>query len=320
MLGWDEREGRILHALAEAEVRGVRPDSEELLGDTRMDPRQAEFGLVALLDAGMVAGINTTTHDGFHYSDLRLLPDGRRALGEWPGSSKAVEAPLAGMELFISHSSQDADLAAALVGLLRSALSIPADEVRCTSVDGYRLPGGAETGNQLREEIFGAQALIGLLSPASLASSFVLFELGARWGARKHLLPLLARGVVPSAIPGPIADLNALNATNTSQVHQLVSDIGSQLGRKPAAPAVYEGSVAELALLARPQHQGEGESLGAAEVGRRQALLARLRQEYLLGHDGLTPAMLAGTEPIPSDWVERRLEELGEPWRQQAYW
>jgi predicted nucleotide-binding protein len=42
----------------------------------------------------------------------------------------------------------------------------------------------------------------------------------------------------------------------------------------------------------------------------RATLMGRLRQEYILSHDELTPALLAGTEPLPIEWVEQRLREL----------
>jgi hypothetical protein len=43
----------------------------------------------------------------------------------------------------------------------------------------------------------------------------------------------------------------------------------------------------------------------------RAVLMARLRQEYILSHDGLSPGLLAGTEPVPPEWVAKRLRELG---------
>lgn len=64
--------------------------------------------------------------------------------------------------IFISHSSLDSNLAELLVELLRSALNIPSREIRCTSLDGYRLPGGADIDNQLKDEILQSTTLIGL--------------------------------------------------------------------------------------------------------------------------------------------------------------
>jgi hypothetical protein len=51
------------------------------------------------------------------------------------------------------------------------------------------------------------------------------------------------------------------------------------------------------------------------EPAHRNGLLGRLRQEYILSHDGLSSALLAGTEPVPADWMNKRLEQMRESWR-----
>ena len=50
------------------------------------------------------------------------------------------------------------------------------------------------------------------------------------------------------------------------------------------------------------------------EASRRRNVLMLLRNEYILSHDRLSPALLVGTEQAPSDWVNGRLKELGEKW------
>lgn len=57
-----------------------------------------------------------------------------------------------------------------------------------------------------------------------------------------------------------------------------------------------------------------------AEYARQQVILAGLHREYLASHDGLTPGLLAGTDPLPKDWVEARLKQLGETWRRDLYY
>lgn len=131
-----------------------------------------------------------------------------------------------GLQIFISHSSKDRVLAEALTDLLKSALGLVS--IRCSSVDGHRLPVGVNTEAKLREEVNEARVVVGLVTPSSLASSFVMFELGARWGANLFLAPLLA-GVRANELSGPLGLLNALSADNDAQLHQLLGDIAEQL-------------------------------------------------------------------------------------------
>ena len=136
------------------------------------------------------------------------------------------------MEIFISHSSKDADIAEALIDLLRAALNLPSLAIRCTSVTGYRLSSGVPVEEQLRQEIHEAKILIGLITNSSLNSPYVLFELGARWGAKNFQIPLLAGGVSPNSLPGPLKALNALDCADIGQIQQLVEDVAKELNRE----------------------------------------------------------------------------------------
>ncbi len=143
-----------------------------------------------------------------------------------------------GILVLISHSSKDKVLAAALIDLLRSGLGLLASQIRCSSVDGYRLPAGVNTHDQLRKEVKSAKVLIGLLTPNSLSSTYVLFELGARWGAGLFMIPLLA-GAQPEEMRGPHGVLNALSCETEGQLIQLVEDCGRQLNLEVQSAASY---------------------------------------------------------------------------------
>lgn len=155
------------------------------------------------------------------------------------------------LDIFISHSSKDVKIAEALIDLLRAALTLKADSIRCTSVDGYRLQAGASTDEQLRREIYEARVFIGLITPASLQSTYVLFELGARWGARRHLAPVLAAGFDAASLRAPLTSLNSLSCDIPAQVYQLVSDIASSIGRTAASPSAYQKYVNALVEFSR---------------------------------------------------------------------
>lgn len=144
------------------------------------------------------------------------------------------------IRLFISHSAKDIHLVEEMIGLIRDAINISPDELRCTSVDGYRLPGGANTTEHLRKEVLSADAFIGVISENSLQSQFVTFELGARWGTEKHLSSVLAPGFSPSALPAPLSGLNALRCGNPAELHQLVDELSKQLNLPLSSSATYD--------------------------------------------------------------------------------
>lgn len=169
------------------------------------------------------------------------------------------------VKVFLSHSNRDSALVERLVELLRSALRLGASEIRCTTIDGYRLPAGADTDRQLRVEIVGVPVFIGLVSEASFESAYVLFELGARWGTERPLIPLLAPGVPPSFLRGPLAGLNALSCSNAAQLHQLVTDIGSSLGIVPDPPASYHRHIEGIVAFA-PSSSSPTSAAGDAVV------------------------------------------------------
>jgi hypothetical protein len=78
-----------------------------------------------------------------------LVAEGR-APAEQPATRR-------GLSIFISHSSKDGDLALALIELLKAGLALAADQIRCSSVDGYRLPVGVNTGKQTARRSQGCQ-------------------------------------------------------------------------------------------------------------------------------------------------------------------
>jgi hypothetical protein len=155
----------------------------------------------------------------------------------------------AGPLVLISHSSKDVELAAALIDLLKSGIGLLADQIRCTSVDGYRLPVGVNTEAKLREEVNAAAVVIGLVTPNSLSSHYVMFELGARWGANLFIAPLTA-GIEAGKLRGPLSLINALSANSEAQLYQLLGDIGNHLELRPQKPESYLRNVSAVKTLA----------------------------------------------------------------------
>jgi hypothetical protein len=157
------------------------------------------------------------------------------------------------IKIFISHSGHDTAIAKTLAELFRTAMHLAKSEIRCTSVDGYRLPAGANTDEQLRREVLEAPVLVGLISHHSFESAYVLFELGARWGKNSFMAPVLAPGVSASVLKGPLSGFNTLSCSSASQVHQLVHDVAQQLAASLEPAAAYQ----ELVELVTSYSSGE---------------------------------------------------------------
>jgi hypothetical protein len=158
-------------------------------------------------------------------------------------------------KIFISHSTVDDKLAELIVDLLRSALNLKAEDIRCTSVEGYRLHGGDIIDDQLRKEILETPVVVGILSNESFASAWVLFELGARWGNNGHLIPLLVSGMTASELKGPILKYSSLSSDNSSQLHQLITDVAKILDIEPESPNVYQKKIEAIQGLSRKMKQ-----------------------------------------------------------------
>ena len=150
------------------------------------------------------------------------------------------------LKVFLSHSSRDVDLAAALVELVRFTLGLRSDEIRCTSVRGYGLRAGSSVEQQIRREIFEAEVLVAIVSRDSLYSSYVLFELGARWASGKPLVPLLTSGIDISSLAPPLAALNALRCDDRAHLHQLITDLGGYLDLPVDNPAPHESYIQKI--------------------------------------------------------------------------
>ncbi|MGX9728538.1 MAG: toll/interleukin-1 receptor domain-containing protein [Candidatus Electronema sp. VV] len=189
----------------------------------------------------------------------------REEAGRLPAFLFFQDEVLVMIKIFISHSSADVKLAEAIVELLRDSIGLNPNDIRCTSVDGYRLPAGANTESILREEVNSSEVFLALLSEASIKSTYVIFELGARWSSGKRLFPLLAPKLKPVALNGPITSLNCLSCTSAAQLHQLVSEIADDLKIQVNKPSVYQKRIDNI-LNYKEQENNESRKINADSI------------------------------------------------------
>lgn len=81
-------------------------------------------------------------------------------------------------------------------------------------------------------------------------------------------------------------------------------------GRAAPSPAERTGLPSELWIYGRGGAGGN-----VPEYDRRLAVLKRIRLEYMTKFPDEVPFIDAGIDPVPINWVNKRLEELSERWR-----
>ena|SRR5947209_3084605 len=159
--------------------------------------------------------------------------------------------------IFISHSSQDEKVAEALADLFKNALNLPTKKIRCTSVPAYKLEPGASVEETLRREIDGSHVFIGLITPASVKSTYVLFELGARWGSgpNRTLIPVLASGADYSYLHDPLKNRNPIRCEVQAEVRDLIDTVASVLNVTPDRQSAYQRLVEDLVKKSKPKRE-----------------------------------------------------------------
>ena len=132
--------------------------------------------------------------------------------------------------LFISHRHHHQDIARALIGLLEAGLEIKPDDIRCTSVQGYKLAVGSQSAASLQADLEGAELVMGIIGPETSKSDYVLFELGAAWGLNTPTFPLRVRGATFQHVPEVLREKSSLTLEDLSQCLQLLDDISRVCG------------------------------------------------------------------------------------------
>lgn len=135
-----------------------------------------------------------------------------------------------GTQVFISHSSKDADRAGAIGRLISACLDFDDDEITCTSAHPFGLPIGANFEDKLRRSIGKCKVFVGLVSEHSLSSLFCTMETGAAWGHEKPFKLILAPSVDASTLQRPLSSYHAVRWSDANAWRQLVTEIEDETG------------------------------------------------------------------------------------------
>lgn len=178
--------------------------------------------------------------------------------GTWDERIEPVNtAAPSGIRIFISHSSEDKDLAGKLIALIEATLVAPRGTIRCTSVPGYALHGGDNTPEQLRTDLQACSVVLGMLTTTGLSAPWLLLELGAAWAFGKKVIPLIGPGATFKDLPGPFGDIHALTMTDKVAMSGLAEPIAfaAGLGLTNNFPKMQSGLEEFTALAAQRKRE-----------------------------------------------------------------
>ncbi|HAC63398.1 MAG TPA: transcriptional regulator, partial [Cyanothece sp. UBA12306] len=134
--------------------------------------------------------------------------------------------------IFISHSHSDEEIAEALFDFLIYALKIEDQDILCTSDPDSGLDFGSNSiSDQLKKNLKAAEALIVLITPDSLRSPWIPFEVGSFWPTDKPIIIFLGKDLTPEQLPGPLKGWLSIRIEE-QQVFDQINAAINQLAQK----------------------------------------------------------------------------------------
>jgi hypothetical protein len=118
-------------------------------------------------------------------------------------SSKKEEKGKADVRIFVSYAAEDTGPATELISQLTRQ---PNFHVFTTD----RISAGGNWRSKIKKELSQSDYFLVLLSPTSIQSKWIQFELGAAWGLNKFIIPVVTSQEVVNQIPLELGDLQII--------------------------------------------------------------------------------------------------------------
>lgn len=169
------------------------------------------------------------------------------------------------MNIFVSHSSKDEDLASLFVTLLTDVLKIDSDFVYCSSIDGHKNDSGANWKEVLKESIQMASLSFSLITENYLDSEVCLCELGGLYfNPNNRLIPLLVSKGDIERLEGELwKELQAEHLLDSASLERLKELVTADQGTTIKADIWDQRKrkfLSEAATLAAPQKHGDDDN------------------------------------------------------------
>jgi ABC-type phosphate/phosphonate transport system substrate-binding protein len=158
--------------------------------------------------------------------------------------------------IFISHSSEDKELADHIIQFLELSLSMENKSFFCSSLPERSDPGGIPITESILSNIEKAHLIIGVITSASLQSKWVIPELSAAWGMKKWIIPVVV-DVGIEQLPDWIKSLIIIDIKDKQQMLKLVDDIGKRCGYEVKSIAKSSMAVEKLMEFVKKRYSQE---------------------------------------------------------------
>ncbi|WPP47051.1 toll/interleukin-1 receptor domain-containing protein [Pseudomonas sp. AN-1] len=161
--------------------------------------------------------------------------------------------------LFLSHIHEEKDLAAIIKSAIENEFAGFVEVF--VSSDGVSIPAGANFLKRIEDGLVNCIGALYLISPNSINRNWINFELGAIWIRNAisirasepeiPLLPLCHSGIAPSELPQPANNLNAIIASQSSQLEFAFRSIQSAVGGKGTLRTDFDSLAQEVIQFER---------------------------------------------------------------------
>jgi hypothetical protein len=125
--------------------------------------------------------------------------------------------------IFLSHISEEAELANALKGWIESTFAGQCKVFVSSSPDD--LPPGRKWLDQIDTALEMSEALLVLCSPLSINRPWINFETGCAWVKKVPIFPICHSGKKVDQLPQPLAQFQALELSNGNFSRQLIAGL-----------------------------------------------------------------------------------------------
>ncbi|MEO1060013.1 MAG: toll/interleukin-1 receptor domain-containing protein [Actinomycetota bacterium] len=144
--------------------------------------------------------------------------------------SDRAERPQAS-RIFISHAHADLALADPLVELLRLGVGAEPADIFCSSIQGQGIGAGERWLDVLANELNQTKLVVILITPAYLASTFCMCELGALWIKEIPSVPLVVPPVEIAGLSGILEQTQVLSIESPASIDQLGERAAEAVGK-----------------------------------------------------------------------------------------